>query len=311
MSFEGLAKGCPQLTRGSHHRNLQIPHLGTPATGRAPDLWLLSAGESHGIVQPGSIGAGRRAPQGAELPREEELPEGGRAGSPGREEEAPSEEGDGPREGRWGGLPRERVPQGREEEAPSEGGGWAPPGEEEEAPSEEEGAGSPGRGLPREEGGLPRGGGGGLPREGEWSGRRAVPGRAGSPGLSAASMAPLHRLRVVAWNLPHVVVLPGPAASPAVGGPETPGRRSHPFKRRGTRGGPSAREGEGAALPRSVTAALEQHCQAASGAPFPPPTSSHSWPFSFFNSQTGNTVLREKLRTAVRIPTGPEQSPES
>lgn len=44
---EGLAKGCPQLTRGGLTiETCRSPHLGTPATGRAPDLWLLSAGES-------------------------------------------------------------------------------------------------------------------------------------------------------------------------------------------------------------------------------------------------------------------------
>ena len=76
---EGSAQGHPQLTRwgGSHHRNLQIPpDLGTPVTGRAPDLWLLYLLEkSHGIVQLGSIGAERRAPQG-----EGGAPQGGEGG---------------------------------------------------------------------------------------------------------------------------------------------------------------------------------------------------------------------------------------
>ena len=77
---EGSVQGCPQLTgggAGSHHRNLQIPpDLGTPATGRGPDLWLLYLlQKSHGIVQPGSIGAERRAPQG-----EGGVPQGGEGG---------------------------------------------------------------------------------------------------------------------------------------------------------------------------------------------------------------------------------------
>lgn len=61
--------------------------------------------------------------------------------------------------------------------------------------------------------------------------------------------------------------------------------------------GPSAREGRGRSRAQSPPP-LEQHCQAASGAPSSHSSpSSHSWPFSFFNSQTGkNTVLREKLQ---------------
>lgn len=92
---------------GSHHRNLQIPPIwGPQQLGGHLTLWLLSAGESHGIVQPGSIGAWRRAPQGGSAPREEGPQGGGGAGSPGEEEEALSEGGAAP--GRRGAVPGRR-----------------------------------------------------------------------------------------------------------------------------------------------------------------------------------------------------------
>ena len=190
-------------------------------------------------------------------------------------------------------LPRE------EKEAQRKEGGLAPQG---------------GRRAPREEGGLPTeeegpaGRRGRFPREEE-----GPPGRRGGPqgGGGRAHQAslqlpqPLHGLGVVAWDLPHVVVLQGQQRLQHEADLRH-GQEEPPFQKGGT-GSPSAREGRGrppacgrrrcrAALPRGRPPRAPS-CPTGFRCPLPAPTSSHSWPFSFFNSQTGNnTVLREKLQ---------------
>lgn len=80
-------------------------------------------------------------------------------------------------------------------------------------------------GLPREEEGGPPGGGG----------------RAHQASLQLPQ--PLHGLRVVAWNLPHVVVLQGQQRLQHEADLRH-GQEEPPFQMGGT-GGPSAREGRG------------------------------------------------------------------